>query len=285
MACALAQARLIQLHPHEPERILVRWTMLGALGDMATPMLFALVQHWHGGFRAAFIGCALLCLGHALVVARAQSPRAASDAEPSCEDEPEPERPPLAAALRRVLARPSLLLWAVATVLCSLLDETLIVFGCLHLREQRHFDAATTDLLMFWLALGSALGIAAADRLVTGRSALRVLGLSCVLCIGVFVLWLPLRAAWASALALCVLGMTIGPQFPLAQAQCYRRAREAPVLVGVIEAWLEPLHVLTPWLLGLIAERHGLGVTLTVLLLQPLGLLICIALTRGSAER
>ena len=281
VACALAQAQLIALHPHEPERILVRWTFLGAIGDMVTPVLFAIVQRWHGGFRAAFMGCAVLCLGHALIVVHSGLPAPGGSA-PTPDDEIA-QRPPLSAALRRVFARPSLLLWAACTMLCNLLDETLTVFGALHLREQRHFDGATTDLLVFALALGSAVGIAAADRLVARFSPLAVLGVSCVTCVGVFVLWLQMQTAWASALALGVLGMTIGPQYPLAQAQCYRRAREEPVLVSVLEGWLDPIHVLMPWLLGVLAERHGLGVTLGVLLLQPLGLLACIALTRGTA--
>lgn len=281
VACALAQAHLIALHPHEPERILVRWTFLGAIGDMATPVLFALVQRWHGGFRAAFVGCALLCLAHALIVGRAALPEAAVTLT---DDDDAAARPPLAAAVKRVLARPSLTLWAVGTMLCNLLDETLIVFGALHLREQRRFDGATTDLLLFLLAIGAAVGIALAERLVARWSPLRVLAVSCASCIAVFLLWLQLEAAWASGLALFVLGMSIGPQFPLAQAQCYRRAREQPVLVSVLEGWLEPIHVILPWLLGLIAEQHGLGVTLTVLLLQPLGLLACIALTRDDVS-
>ena len=276
VACALAQAQLIALHPDEPERVLTRWTFLGALGDIATPALFALLGRWQGGFRGAFVCCAALCLGHGLLVWRLQPP-AAGDAALE-EDELAP-RPPLRAALRGLLAQPGLVPWAVATMLCNLLDETLIVFGALHLREHLQLDASTTDLLLLLLALGTALGIAASDWLLARAAPLQLLGVSCVTCCVAYLSWLQLTAVWASGLALLVAGVAIGPQFPLAQAQCYRRARAEPVLVGVIESWLEPIHVLLPWVLGVIAERLGLSWALGLLLLQPLGILACIALT------
>jgi len=99
-----------------------------------------------------------------------------------------------------------------------------------------------------------------------------------VLCCAAYAVWLQVTAIWASALALFVAGVAIGPQFPLAQAQCYRRSRAEPVLVSVVEGWLEPIHVLLPWLLGLAAERLGLSWALGLLLLQPLGLLACCVL-------
>ena len=277
VACALAQARLIELHPNEPERVLTRWTFLGGLGDLATPVLVAGMQRWQGGFRGAFLCCAALCLVHAFIVSRAGCSAPTAHRSQAEEDE---QRPPLTAAVRKLLAQPGLVPWAVGTVLCNLLDETLIVFGALQLRERRGFDEATTDLLLFALALGSTLGIVAADRLVARRSPLRLLALSCATCVIAYTVWLQLEAAWASALALFIVGLAIGPQFPLAQAQCYRRARDEPVLVSVIEGWLEPIHVVMPWLLGLVAERLGLGWTLSLLLLQPLSLLLCCALAR-----
>lgn len=280
VACALAQARLIELHPDEPERVLTRWTFLGAIGDIATPLLFALLSRWHGGFRAAFVCCAALCLAHALLIARLRLPAASGEAP---DDDEHAARPPLAEALRKLLASPGLLPWAVGSMLCNLLDETLIVFAALHLREHRQLDASTTDGLLFALALGSALGIAAADRLVARVRPLRLLAASCVVCCVAYLAWLQVTLVWANALALFIAGVAIGPQFPLAQAQCYRRSRAEPVLVSVVEGWLEPIHVLLPWLLGLLAERLGLGWALALLLLQPVGLLACCALARPEA--
>jgi predicted MFS family arabinose efflux permease len=164
----------------------------------------------------------------------------------------------------------------VGSMSCNLLDETLIVFAALQLRERRQLDASTTDLMLLGLALGTACGIALTDRLLARVSPLRLLGYSCVTCLVSYLAWLQLSAAWASALALFIAGVAIGPQFPLAQAQCYRRSRDEPVLVNVIESWLEPIHVLLPWLLGLVAERFGLTWALVLLLLQPLSLLLCI---------
>lgn len=269
VACALAQARLVEEHPDDPERILVRWTFMGALGDLAAPLLFALCLRLDGGFRSVFAACGAACLAQAAWLWRAgRGQTIAASSTPYDE-----RRPPLMAAMRAALEDPALLGWVFATMLCALLDEILLVFGSLQLHEQRGFDAATTDALLFLLALGSMVGIAITDRLVMRVSAAVVLAASCVACVAVYLAWLALPGVIANGACLFVLGATIGPQFPLAQAQCYRRARGEPVLVNVIESALEPLHAALPFLLGLLADRAGLWITLSVLLLQPLSLL------------
>ena len=284
VACALAQARLVEAHPDDPERILVRWTFMGALGDIAAPLTFALFLRWGGGFRSVFAACGAACLAQAAWLLRAARPRTlAASSAPD-----EPRRPPLMAAVRAALRDPALLGWVFATMLCALLDEILLVFGSLHLHEQRGFDAATTDLLLFMLALGSMVGIAVTDRLVMRVSARVVLAVSCAACVAVYLAWLALEGVIANGVCLFVLGAAIGPQFPLAQAQCYRRARGEPVLVNVLESALEPLHAALPFVLGVLADRAGLWTTLLVLLLQPLSLLMALMMIgapRSSSAR
>jgi predicted MFS family arabinose efflux permease len=168
----------------------------------------------------------------------------------------------------------------ISLVGCALLDEILLVFAGLHLRERCHFDAATTDLLLFALALGSVLGIALTERFIAGVAPRRLLAMSCALCIAVYLLWLQVDDALASAACLFVIGAAVGPQFPLAQAQSYRCANKEPLLVNLLETLLEPLHASLPLLVGWIADRFGLGWALGILLAQP-ALLLCALLTRS----
>jgi predicted MFS family arabinose efflux permease len=276
LACALAQTRLVELHPEQPEQILVRWMFMGALGDIGAPLVFALVQRAHGGWRSAFALCGASCLVHAFVVYRS-APREPNVGLPAVgEPSHDATRVPLWAAGRAALARPGLLAWAWATMMCALLDEILLVFGALHLHERLGFTAETSDLLLFALAAGSALGIAATDRLVARFQPRHMLLVSCSVCIGAYLIWLQLVQPLASAAALFVVGAAIGPQFPLAQAQCYRCTRAEPLLVNVLESMLEPVHVALPWLIGLLAQHFGLGWALAALLLQPLCLLVAL---------
>ena len=265
IACALAQARLVSMFAGEPERVLVRWTFMGALGDIAAPLLFALLERWHGGFRSAFVCCGVLCACHAALLHLASRP--AGDAAPE-EVEEEPQ-PPLAAAL----TRRTLLIWACATMLCDLLDEIFLVFGSLHLQEQRGFDRPAIDLLLSALAGGSVFGIAAADRWLTRLPPLRLLALTSSASIAALAIWLQLESPLATGIAAFVLGAAIGPQYPLAQAQCYRCVRSRPLLVSVLESLLQPVQVALPWVIGVLADRCGILWALVFLSLQPVCLL------------
>jgi predicted MFS family arabinose efflux permease len=283
---------------------------MGALGDIAAPLMFALFLRLHAGFRSVFAACGVACLAQALwlrhaaraahagnipvarsaleqddaahgdhdVVARAECHGTLGDPLEA------PTRPPLMAAMRAALADPALLGWVLATMLCALLDEILLVFSSLHLHERRHFDAATTDVLLLMLAIGSMVGIAITDRLVTRASPRIVLSVSCLMCVAVYLVWLAQTGVLANGVCLFALGAAIGPQFPLAQAQCYRRARAEPVLVNVIESALEPLHAALPFLLGLLADRAGLAIALLMLLLQPLAILAALILSGSRSE-
>ncbi|MET0385705.1 MAG: MFS transporter [Polyangiales bacterium] len=292
VACGLAQARLVEEHPDEPERILVRWTFMGALGDIGAPALFALVERLHGGFRAGLAVCSGLCLLQALWLYRSAPQRGVSSAtRPGLEIEPlqpapsesEPKPVPLMAAATQAFGRPRLMGWVAATLSCALLDEILLVFGALDLHERRQLDTATTDLVLFALALGSVLGIAVTDRLLARWPARTLLAASCLLCIAAYTLFLQCDGAWAAGVCLFVSGIAIGPQYPIAKAQCYRAVREDPIVVGVVEGLFEPLHVVLPWLLGLCAEHYGLPATLALLLVQPVSLLLALAGTRETA--
>lgn len=276
VACGLAQARLVADHPDQPERILVRWTFMGSLGDVAAPVAFALLARVHGGWRSAFGACAVLCLSHALLLVRlapgttARAPLEADAAEQ-----------PLMAAVRSALARPALLGWVFATVSCALLDEIFLVFGALYMHESRRFDPATTDVLLFVLALGTVVGIGVCDRVLVRFAPLRMLTVSCLLCVAAFLVWLQVDTPGWSAACLFIVGVAVGPQFPLAQAQCYRASREQPLLVNMLEGLCEPLHAALPLCVGWVAQRAGLTWALLALLAQPLSLLCASWLTRA----
>lgn len=265
IACALAQARLVSVFAGAPERILVRWTFMGALGDIAAPLLFAALERWHGGFRSAFVCCGMLCVCHAALLYLASHSARTAAPDESAEEQPPP--------LRAALTQRTLLFWACATVLCDLLDEIFLVFGSLHLQEQRAFDRPTIDLILAALAAGSVFGIAAADRWLTRLPPRGLLASTSVACIATFVIWLQLESPLATGVAAFILGASIGPQYPLAQAQCYRCVRSRPLLVSVLESLLQPIQVALPWVVGVLADHGGIMWALAFLSLQPVCLL------------
>src|SRR4051812_44864639 len=70
MSCSVAEAALMDLAPGDRERMLSRWSLMGGIGDVGSPLLLGAVA-WAGlGWRAAFLVMALWSLVHAWMVHR-----------------------------------------------------------------------------------------------------------------------------------------------------------------------------------------------------------------------
>src|SRR5690606_17441902 len=54
-AVTTAQAALVDVHPHDRERVMTRWTMMGVLGDLAAPALAAALAAASLGWRGAYL--------------------------------------------------------------------------------------------------------------------------------------------------------------------------------------------------------------------------------------
>ena len=274
----LSQATLMDVHPDDRERLMVRWTLSGALGDLAAPA-FVTAMAWLGaGWRGAFaaVGCVLFV--YAALLWRRPFPEA-----PAARHAGASPRRPLLAPLRQGLKRSRLLLWAVATILCSLMDEILVAFGSLYLRDELGFDLATRASVLTALMLGGAAGLVVLDRLLLRfepRALLAFAGAASALA---FCAWLCVRSPWASGLCFFVTGFFTAAHYPLAQAQAYRALPEGS---GSLNALLTAGGVVllpVPILLGVVADEVGLLATLALLLLQPLGVLAAALLARRGA--
>ena len=266
MGVALAQATLVDLHPEQSERMLTRWTLLGALGDLATPALFAILSWIALGWRAAFAASALGALGLAIALLRQPFPSPQADAD----EGPEPR---LSDALRTAFGNRALLLWLLAAWLCSLLDEIVVAFGALYLRDQFDADAMARGLVLMALMAGTLLGLALLDRALRRYRPLALLRL-CSAGAGVaYLAWLFAPTLLASAVCFFVTGMFAAPLYPLAKAQAYRALPGQSGMVNAVGSAFIPLDLLTPVILGFVADQFGLVITLLLLSIQPIGLL------------
>src|SRR3954451_12441625 len=123
MACATAQAALVDRAPDDAERVLSRWAMYQCTGDLLAPLLLSVLALVGSGWRAAFLVAAALATAQAVAVL----------AGPAL---PKP-RPPSPEQAATGLGLRSAILWCGAGVLCTLMDEALVSFGALHLGALR----------------------------------------------------------------------------------------------------------------------------------------------------
>lgn len=266
MGVSLAQATLVDLYPEQRERMLTRWTLLGALGDLATPALFALLSWVALGWRAAFAVCGLGALSLAIGLLRHPFPGQQPDAD-------EAREPGLYEALRTAFGNRALLLWLLAAWLCSLLDEIVVAFGALYLREQFGADAVARSLVLMSLMAGALLGLVLLDRGLSRYRPMVLLRL-CSTGAGIaYLAWLFAPTLVASGVCFFMTGVFAAPLYPLAKAQAYRALPGQSGMVNAVGAAFIPLDLLAPLLLGLVADRFGLVMTLLLLSVQPLGLL------------
>lgn len=267
----LAESVLVDAAGDQQERWMARWAGFGAAGDLLAPLLLTFGA-WVGlGWRVAVGLVGLAFLNYALVVSGRAFPVAEVDPGES-----------LSSAIRAALTNRRLLLWLLGASLCSLLDETFVALAALHLEEAFAADQATRGLALAVLTGASLAGLALTERaLAGGADPIRLLRISSLYCVAAFCLWWASPALGLSVGALALLGLGIGPLWPLTKAQAFRAMPGQSTMVEAAASLFVALDIALPLLLGWVADTRGLQLALLLLLAQPLGLLAISMRARG----
>lgn len=272
-AMALAQATLVDANPHQRERVLTRWAMLGVAGDLAAPAMIAGAGAVSIGWRGThfMVGGAMALWAAALCAVRFPGKAAPPAADPDGEPEP---RESLLASLRRALRNRRLLAWVVGVMLCELLDEILVLFASLHLRDTLGAGPVARSVILGGFVGGAAVGLVVCDRLLAKVAPLRLLALSAGACTVLYVAWVAAPTIWLSAPLLVAVGFTAAPLHPLAQAQAYAALPGRSGAVAAAEHLFSPITMAVPWVLGWVADHYGTAAALILLVVQPIGLAV-----------
>jgi MFS family permease len=272
-AVGLAQATLVDANPHRRERVLTRWAMLGVVGDLAAPAMIAGAGAVSVGWRGTYlvVGAAMALWAGALCSVRFPGRAAPPAADPDVEP---PPRESLFASLRLALRNRRLLAWVVGVVLCDLLDEILVLFASLHLRDALGAGPTARSIILGGFVGGAALGLIVCDRLLAKVAPLRLLALSAGACAVLYLAWIAAPTVWLSAPLLAAVGFTAAPLHPLAQAQAYAALPGRSGAVAASEHLFSPITMAVPWILGWVADHHGTGAALLLLVVQPIGLTV-----------
>jgi len=262
----LSQATLMDADPARREQWMTRWTLMGALGDLLAPLVFGGLVLLGLGWRAGYALCGVLCLGYAVVLARRAFPAPSRAGED--EEEPGPWE-----ALRRGLRHRTGLAWLAAVALCALLDEILVVFASLHLRDDLGFAPEERAGVLAAFAAGCAVGLVATERALRRIPHPRILRAAATLCAVCFALWIPSAGLPAKVGLGFGVGLGAGPLYPIAKAQAYRAFPGRSGLVNALEQLFLPFEIAVPFAFGALADATGPTVVLFLLLAQPLGVL------------
>jgi MFS family permease len=279
-ACAIAQATLVDAAPDRRAQTMARWTLCSAIGDIAAPLLLAVLAALGWNWRFAFVLVGVILAGFALAIALRRFPAApAADAEAA--------QPSTWQALKAAVRDPRLLAWLFGTALCDLLDEILVVFASLHVRA---LGASVTEqaIILGSLMAGGVAGLVVLERLLGKTSERRLLVVMGLACAGFYAAWLAAPWLWLSAVLMVPVGATAATLYPLAAARAYACAPGRSSIVLATSHLFTPLGLALPWLLGVVADAAGTWVALALLVLQPLGLVVLALnadVTRSAPER
>jgi MFS family permease len=264
----LAQATLMDAHPESRERIMTRWTFMGASGDLAAPLLFSLLALVALGWRSAFGLVGVVLLIYALFLWRRRFPDEVEKGhDPG-------DRVPLGVAVRTAFANRTLLAWLFGVWLCGMLDEILVAFGALHLRHGLGADVQVRSLILGLLMAGGMVGLLVGDRLLDRLHPLSLLRWSAAGAAAAYLGWVYAPSVPASAVLFFLTGVFSSLLYPIAKAQAYRALPGQSGMVNAVAQIFAPLSVILPFALGAVADRFGLVWALVVLSAQPIGLLL-----------
>jgi FSR family fosmidomycin resistance protein-like MFS transporter len=274
LACSLAQAALMDRAPERREQSMADWALAGTLGDLLAPFCIAGAVAFAGSHRAAYfiVGGGLMLL--ALPLARSEL---ATSTEP-------PEAETAAGSLKAALSNRALVLWLAGVSLCGLLDEIFAAYGALWLRDRFPDDPNVVVKALTAGTVGALLGLVLLRRLLARHSPRLLLAIGCAGSLVTGALWLQSGTSWEATFFMGAVGTFVAFHYPLAQAQAYRAAGDRTDLVAALSPAVTSVELLSPLLLGLIADHFGLGVALLALFTQPAGLL-AVLLVRASHTR
>jgi len=274
-AASLAQATLVD-RSDDRARTMARWTLLSLVGDAAAPAMLAGLAAIGLGWRAGFaIAGVALAIGCAVLVATPLDDHR----------EPADGAPPLWRSLVSALRDRRLLAWLFGLALCDLLDEILVVFASLHVRDDLGAGPIWQSVVVGAFVAGGAIGLVALDRILRRVRELTLLVAAALACVVAYLAWLAAPAAWASALLIVPVGATAAPLYPLAAAQAYAARPNESGAVLAASHLFTPLGLALPWLLGVAADHWGTQVALALLVVQPIGLAALALRSRTHSDR
>jgi MFS family permease len=176
---------------------------------------------------------------------------------------------------------PELLRWGLLALIPTMVDEVLLGFVALYLRDILHASEATIGLLLTGTLLSSLLGLTLLDRQpwlrrTASQMPHRLLaGMAVVVLVGMLLL-LTTRTIWLVGLALGLVGLGAAGWYPIAQAQTYTQLPGRSSLVRAITGLGAPFDAALPAIVGFLAARFGLLAGLAFLGSAPLLLLLAL---------
>jgi MFS transporter, FSR family, fosmidomycin resistance protein len=302
---SLTQSALLDADPPRRAQLMARWTLAGAAGDVAGPLLVAAVLAAGGGWRLSFalVGAAgavswlaVAAVGRAAALSRGDYP--SNPPEPlqsRGDDPPNPAEgtaesggaqdawPGLRAALR-ISLQAGAFRWMTLLEVADLLLDVFSAFLALYLVAVVHVSPAVAALGVA-VRLGAGL---AGDALLIGVlerfSALAVLRVSVVATGLLFPAFLLVPGLALKLVALAAVSIATAPWYPVLKAELFTSLPGRSGLAVSLSSASGLVGGLGPLAVGLLAQHFGLTWAMACLAFVPVALLAAPARRRPEDD-
>jgi MFS family permease len=264
-ALAVAEGLLVEAAPHSRERTMARLSFAANAGDLAVPLLLAVLSGYGLGWRAGFVVAGALA---SLLAIAHGSERSLARLSSAASGDAEGHFPTIRETLRTAFSIRPLLGWSFGSASTNLLDEVLVAFSAVHLHALGATIGQRSGAVAAWI-LGGFVGLAGLERLGGRASGRRVLLCASAVTATAVAVLAATHSTGMGTCALFVIGATGGTLHPLAKARAYGTLPNRPALVNAVGAALLPFEMAAPMAIGIVASRAGSLWAIVCLLVAP----------------
>ena len=266
---SLSQSSLMDHDPSRHEHLMARWTLAGSVGVVAGPLLLGLAVWLGASWRGAFVSLVPL----SLVLTAAAWSQLRHSRKPTDDVEPTPSMRQGLRQAARAARRPDVLRWLVLLAFSDFMLDVLLGFLALYFVDVVKVTPALAGTsVAVWSGvglLGDALLIPLLER-VRGLTYLRYSALVMLLLFPAFLL-----VPWygAKLVLLALMGLGNAGWYAILKGQLFSSLPGQSGTVMAIDAAFSLVAGATPAVLGFVAQRAGLPLTMWLLLLGPAALI------------
>jgi len=267
----LSQANLMDSDTMRHEQNMARWTFAGSLGVLTGPILLGAFVYFGLGWRGAYALLAsfsTLCLF--LAIRRVPSDANSHAPFPSFLSIFEGFRGVLSALKRKEVWR-----WLILLEFSDLMLDVLLSYLALYFVDVAQVTESRAGIAVtFWLALGLLTDLLFIPFIDRQPNSMKYLRLTATLELAAFSVFLVIPGFIPKLIAIVFVNLFNTGWYPILQGRLYSSLPGQSASIMAIGSVTAPLAKILPLLIGLLADRFGLGIAIWVLLLGPIALLI-----------
>ncbi len=264
----LAQATLIDRDLNRSAPTMARWTLLGAIGVAASPLIATTVFYLGYGWRGLYLSLVAVAGLYAVTLIRHHF----NGGHVSDEESVSPKI--LFQNLITGLTNRELIRWMLLTELADLMLDKLLEVTGLYFHDVAGVSLAAASAAVAVSTISGLIGGAVLVPVLERINGLRVLRLSAVIAFIAYVSFLLIPSVPIKYILIAVVAFSTAAWYPVLKAKCYDALPGQSGLVMAVTSLGNVSSLFVPVILGGLADAFGLGWAMWLLALGPVALFV-----------